>query len=422
MSDASLAAGANQHGSALENNPSGARWRMVALAFLAQNTAIGMSFGAYGTLVDALEREFSTSRALAASGLSVMTLTMSLLSPLVGWLMRRWSLRTIMIAGALLAAAGYAVLAFVTNIYLLLSTYALLIGPGVCLLGVIPSSALVANWFGERRGRALGFVNMPFFVFVFPFISAAVLASFSLRGVFLLLAAVLLALAPCLLLVVDHPGDEGSAAHADTQAVQLKAGVVPLSSWQLLRTPAFLALTLGVGFLMAAGMTMVTHVVALALDRGLDLASASLLLAIFGVSGAVGALAFGWLADRIGPGLALATSAFVQLPGWLILFLGTSDLPALTGIAAVIGLCCGATTGLMGTAIGAWFDLASFGQVMGLIYAFLVPFLFGAAPFAGYLFDVTGDYRAALALHALTLVGVGLMFLVFRPGLPARHT
>src|ERR1700689_1327351 len=75
----------------------------VALAFLAYNMAIGMSFGACGTLVETIQAKYMTSRALAASGISVMALVLGLFAPVVEAIARRIGLRTTMMTGALLS-------------------------------------------------------------------------------------------------------------------------------------------------------------------------------------------------------------------------------------------------------------------------------------------------------------------------------
>jgi MFS family permease len=383
------------------------RGLMILLAFLAQNMAVGMGFGAYGTLTEAVQKDFSTTRALAASALSVMSLVMGLLAPVVGGAMKHWRLRDAMMIGALLCAAGYASLAFVHHIGVLLAVFALLIGPGACLLGPLPASMLVANWVPESgRGRALGFVNMPLFIFIFPFISARVLDAYGLSPVFLLLAVLMLLLVPLLWLVVDRPA--GALAQAAPAAL---AG--PGIGF-ILRQPAFLVLALGAGLVVATGMTMVTHIVSIGLDRGFALPAASLLLSVYGISGAGGAVLFGWFADRAGVRFALAGVALLPLPALATILLSGTYVPLLFS-AGLLGLCTGAIIGLQSTAVAAWLGHAVFGRAMGLLYLLEVPFLFGAAPLAGYLFDITGSYRPALLLNIATLGGTAVMFLCYRP-------
>lgn len=402
---------------------------MIAVAFLAQNCAMGMAIGMFGSIVEAIQHQFSTSRALASAGLSMMIVTMGLVSPLVGVLMQRMQLKTIMIFGAMICAIGYSLLAMAPNIYALLGIYALVIGPGVCMLGVIPSSALVANWFEYGRGRALGFVNMPFFTFVFPFIAATIVQAGGTQAVFLTAAAIYVALIPVLTLVVARPEDVGERPFGTEipptpslgPASAVSATASTLTTSQLLRNPAFLILVLGSLILTGAGFVLTAHIVSIALDRGIELKAASLLLSAVGLAGAAGALIFGWVADRFGPAKAYGAVCLLQIPAWGFLMI-TNDYTLLLLVAASIGICAGSAIGLLGTAMSAWLGHANFGRAMGLIYLLKVPMLFSAAPLAGYAYDVTGSYNVAIVTVMVALGAMGLIFLLFKPSSSPNST
>jgi MFS family permease len=393
-----------------------AGWKMLAVAFLAQNCALGVNFGAYGTLVQAIQTQFATSRALASSGTAAMVLVMGLTSPVVGNLMQRFSLRALMMTGASLCAAGYALLTRVHDIRILLGIYALVIGPGVCLLGVIPSSALVTNWFVTGRGRALGIVNMSFFMFLMPPIAASILLGHGLQATFATISAIFLCLVPLLALVVTQPSEIGQRA-LGAEAASGEVAPPTLSSRQILTSPSFIVLTLGIGFMTMAGVMMVTHLVSLVHDRGIELQMASMVMSAFGIASAVGGPTFGWLADRIGGRLALVTLSFGSILPWSALLWMPADIRLMVGIAATLGLFSGGLNPLLTAVMSRWMGQANFGRAMGLCYFLKVPFMFSAAPFAGLLYDLTGGYRASLIFHIATFVPVGIMFLVFRPRL-----
>ncbi|WP_172808095.1 MFS transporter [Croceicoccus mobilis] len=359
-------------------------WRMLVIVFLAQNCAIGMNFGIYGTIVTALEAEYATTRTLAASGLAAMTLVMGLSSPLVGRLTRRVSLRAMMIAGALICATGYALLALAPSIGAVLAIYALVIGPGVCLLGVLPSSTLVANWFHGGKGRALGFVNMPLFVSLFPILTAFVLAGYGLEGVFVMALGVSLALVPVLLAVVDTPARAGCEAYganaeAGPQADAQAPGAGPLLEGRALH------------------------------------GNRSFQLIWFGIGAAIGALLFGWLADRIGGRRAVVVQALCWTVPWALLLVLGANLPLLLVAAGLAGMMSGAIVGLCGVLVGSWLGAQNFATAMGQVYFYKVPFLFGAAPLAGFLFEETGSYRLPVLLHIASFALVAALFGAFRP-------
>jgi MFS family permease len=390
-------------------------WRMVALVFVILNFALGVNFTAYGSLVEAIQREFGTSRALAVSGPSVLTLAMGLLAPFAGSGMRRVPLKTLMLVGVVMNAAGYVIITQVHSIALMLACYALLIGPGFCLIGVIPCTTIVSNWFVEGRGRAIGIINMPFGNTLMPLVAALLLQSFGLRATFLACGILLAALIPLILALVDRPERIGQSARGAAILVEEQIPPTAMSTAQILRFKPFWILTLGVGLLSAGGMVMVSHLVALGMGRGLALPAASLLLAGFGVAGVAGAPIFGWLSDRLGGGRAFAILCLAQVPGWLGLIVAGDSLPLLLMLAMLIGLCSNAIMTLFGTTTGEWLGPANISAGMGLCYLLQIPFLFGAAPLAGAMFDATGSYTATILLHASSFVAMAAIFLLYRP-------
>lgn len=396
-------------------------WLMLLIAFLAQNTALGVNFAIYGTALKEIQDHYDSGRALAASGLAVMTLVMGLASPLVGGLVVRFSLRHVMIVGAVLNLIGFVLLSAAPSIYAMLAIYAVVIGPGVALLGVIPSSTLVGRWFASGQGRALGVVNMPVFMSMFPPVTALIVAGYGLQGAFLFGATIFALLVPLLLCVVASPADVGVepyGARAIAGPPRAEGSVASdgvLGGGEIIRNPSFHVLWIGIGLLTAGGVMMTTHLIPLALDKGLDLPSASLLLSAFGISASLGAVLFGWLADRIGARRAVAVQALAWIVPWIVLIVLKAALMPLLLASASIGLMSGAIVGLLGVTASAWFGTANIGRVLGYAYLGKVPFMFGAAPLAGFLFDHTGSYDLSLTIHAATFLCVGILFLVYRP-------
>ncbi|WP_327753873.1 MFS transporter (plasmid) [Sphingobium sp. SJ10-10] len=394
-----------------------AGWRMVAICFLIMNCTLGVNFSAYGAMVETIQHEFGTSRALAAMGISMSTLTLGLIGPLVGGLLRRMSIRTLIMIGLTLNASGYFLLSQVHDIRLFLAIFALMVGPGLALAGVVPCTAIISNWFVVGRGRAIGIINIPLGNALLPLMSAGLLIGFGLKGALWGNGIVLAALLPLAWFLVDRPAQIGQQP-AGGIAQDRVAAEPALSAAQIVRLPRFLILTLGVGLLSAAGLAMVTHLVALASDRGVPLGSASLLLSVFGLAGLVGAPLFGWLSDRIGGGTSFALLSLIQIAPWLGLIVAGANLPLLLVLAFTIGLFSNGIITLFGVTMGEWLGQANIGLGMGLCYLFKIPFLFAAGPLAGAMFDRFGNYTPTILMHVATFVAVGLTFLLYRPKQP----
>ena len=396
-------------------------WRMVAIAAVTQNVAVGLTFGSFGTLVLAIEQRFATTRTLSALGISLLILLYSLSAPLMSPLLARMSIRRVLTIGSLLGATGYCLLPLAGSIGQFLAIFALLISPGFLMLGVMPSNILASNWFVRHQGRALGFVTMPVFVMLVPMISAWALHHFGLSAVLVGIGLAHLIVLPLMPFVIDRPeqigqrplGHEGAAVRTET------GQMLPWKT--LLMRPALWTIAVAVGIVAGGGVLKAAHMVPLVMGQGWSLEEASFLFAVSGGTGVLGAMAFGWLADRLGPGYALAANAIVQGLMWFI-FRQPAPYWLVLLDAVVVGACGGGTAAAQGVLLTRLFGPRNFAQVIGLVTMFTVPFTFGAAPLASSLFDVTGSYWTPVALQIGGFALAAVIFLVMERRAPVQSS
>ncbi|MBN8841363.1 MAG: MFS transporter [Sphingomonadales bacterium] len=385
---------------AQQSPPPPGAWRMAALALLMQNSATGLTFGSFGAIVLAIQSQFHTTRTYASLGVSLAVVTLSLLAPFLGtMLVRRVPIRRVMIAGLLLGAAGYALLAWVSDIRALLAIYLLIIGPSLVMFGALPSNTLVSSWFGDRPGRALGLVNMPLFVSLVPLASAAILGAHGLSAVFACVAVTHLIVLPFAFAVRDGP------YAAAGPGKDLGAG-----SGAILARPEFWLLAVGGGIIVGAGIMKISHLVAIVTGQGHSAATATMLLAISGGAGMLGSPLFGWLADRIGGVGALIANALLQSATFFIL-LAPVGVPALVVDAVLIGACGAGVSATQGVIFSHLFGPANFARVFGLMSIATLPFLFGMTPLAGLLYDRSGSYALPVAVTIAMLFTAALVLL-----------
>ena len=393
-------------------------WRMVFIAACTQNIAVGLTFGSFGTLVLAIEQRFATTRTLSALGVSLTILVLSLGAPAVSALLRRISIRRMMTMGALLAATGYASLPLAPGIWPFLLLFGLLIAPGMLFLGVMPSNILAANWFVRARGRALGLVTMPVLVMLVPMVSSWALERYGLNVVFVALAICHLLVLPLMPFVIDRPEQVGQLSLGQDAAPVETAGAATIEVRALLRMPILWLATVGIGIAVGGGIFKAAHLVALVTGQGWSLDRASFLFALSGGTGILGAIAFGWLADKAGAGYALALNCLVQAVVWFI-FLQPVGFGLLVLDAVLVGACGGGLAAAQGVLLSRLFGTPNFAHVMGLVTLFTLPFTFGAAPLASALFDATGNYALPIALQIAAFGVAAAIFLYVQHRLPA---
>ena len=384
-------------------------WRMVWIAALTQNVAVGLTFGSFGTLVLAIEQRFATIRTLSTLAISLTILVLSLGAPMIGMLLVRMSIRRMMTIGALLAASGYVLLPLSTGIGMFLALFGLLVSPGVLLLGVMPSNILASNWFIRGQGRALGFVTMPVFVMIVPMISSWALQRFGLDAVLIGLGLTHLIVLPVMPLVIDRPEQVGQVPLGHDEANNPVEARSLLSARDMLSRPVTWFVTAAIGIAVGGGILKAAHLVPLVMGQGWPLEEASFLFAISGGTGILGAIVFGWLADRLGPGQALALNCLVQGIVWFI-FLQPVGYSLLVLDAIIVGACGGGIAAAQGVLLTRLFGIRNFARAMGLVTLFTVPFTFGSSPLASALFDATGSYWTPIVLQ---IAGFGLAACIF---------
>ena len=405
-------------------------WFVVVASVIGLASGWSALFFTFGVFIQPLEATFGWQRAEISVGFSIVSLTAVIVSPLLGALVDRLGVRTVLLPSALLLglviASGYALTANLWHFYL--------IWLGVALLGAGTSpltySRLIVRWFDRRRGLALGIglAGVGIGSALLPQIVRILNAAFGWREAHLGLGAIVLFVSLPVLFrwVRDEPGeldlesdgrDERSdfSAHRGMTAFGFTVG-------ESIRLPAFwqmIGLFALVGVMTAA---IIAHLIPLMIDRGASPAQAATAQSLLGISLIFGRVLAGYLMDRFfAPRVAFAF-LLGPLVGLTMLALGASGTPVFVA-SVLVGLATGAEFDVMSYLTSRYFGLRNFGQLYG--YFFSV-FQFGAAfgpILMGYTFDLTGEYTGAL----WSLVGVTALACLFAgligpyPRLPVEH-
>ena len=386
-------------------------WRMVALAFLSTNLVLGLTFGTYGPLVAVIGREYPASRSLLSGGLALVVTLMGLLAPAVGRGITRWSIRGVMTVGLGVLAAMLLLASLARSAWQFVAIFGVLGGVAAACLVVVPPTTLMNRWFVEQRGKATGIVMIPFLVMVMPPISAAAIAVAGWRTTLVGLGVLVLVLLPLARLIVDRPSDVGQRPLGDAPSDSGASTVgVPATAAHPLRQPVFWAITYCGGLVAGTGVTVSTHLVPHATGAGIGLQAAALLLTLMAAAGMVGGVLFGHIADRIGGARTLGLICLGLAVLWPALLVDSSFL-ALAWVAAGMGLCVTAFLPVVSTLFANVFGSRSFAQVIGLYSISAMPFGLAMPVLAGWIFDLTGSYRAAFIGYAMLFAGACVLLL-----------
>ena len=372
-------------------------WIVVGTVWITLAIASGLYFS-FPIFFVALIEEFGWSRGATAAAFSISSIMQGVLSPVVGTLVDRLGPRRVMLGGACVLGVA-SVLS--SRIYSLLSLY-LIIGvlaaAGACAVSWVPTGALIARWFAERRGSALGvaFSGMGAGVLVVGPLAQWLIAGHGWRAAYLVLGVGTLAvLVPLVWLGVREPPARATPVRG-TDPASTRWGV---EVGDALRTRAFWALFFAYLCTPLAVFSVVTHQVAFAVDHGFPRLFVAGIFGLTGLLSVMGRIGFGIAADRIGRATSATISYGCTALGTLCL-LGLEVWPhvaALYAYAVFFGLGFGARGPII-TAMASQLFPARFGAIYGFL-SVGNGIGGGIAPwFGGFVHDVTGSYRLAFLI------------------------
>ena len=124
---------------------------------LAGATAYALGYGArfsFSVIFPSLLEEFKWPRDLTATMFSVHIFIYGIMAPITGYLVDRTGPRKTMILGTLLLALGLALSRWANELWHFWITFGLISGVGLCMIGAVPFTTVLRNWFERKRGLA----------------------------------------------------------------------------------------------------------------------------------------------------------------------------------------------------------------------------------------------------------------------------
>jgi MFS family permease len=386
-------------------------WRIVGLTTLAQLFSVGCTSYIFGIYVEPIATEFNASRLVVTSGMAALLLSGALVAPLLGHWLDKHSIRNTMSLGALLMGIGFACLSQAMAIWQMGLSLVLFLGFGAAMLGPLPSSKLVTNWFSSRRGKALGISTLGTSLggFLLPPITAWLILTIGWRGSFICLSLVILVvvLPFVFLTVIDRPQDMGLLVDGEAAGAQLEpeheAGLEErpsLAVSMILGNTSFWGIGLCVGCIASAGAVLLTHFAAYSSEFDITLTGAAMVISCYSVTAMAGKLGFGYLADIYDKRVLLRMAIVWNTLFWTM-FLDPGNLPAMMVGGAVLGFGSGATMPLWNALVASCFGRMVFARAMGYMGLLVLPMVLIPMPIGGYIFDHTGSYLLVFQLALL---------------------
>ena len=376
----------------------------------------GGSRFALGLMLKPMTEEMGWTRSSLAAMVTVFMIVSALVLPLAGRLADRFSLRMVMAGGGLLIAGGVGLMGQATALWHVFVAYGLIFAIGHAGTSQPVIGVLISRWFHRRRGFAnsAAISGNALGQLVIIGVLAAFLTQLGWRNsyTFLGVAALLIPVPLVLIAVRSRPAVQipGGEENRSVIAPEHSAGG---AVWQvsIRRSRQFWLL---VGVYAACGFQdffVVTHVVAFALDQGVEPLLAGNMLAWMGLVGLVGVLTSGAMSDRYGPARP-AFISFVMRAAIFAFIIYFQNTPAIVAFALLYGLTFLVTSPLTVIFAGILFGPARLGTVSGLL-SMVHQVSAGAGALVGALmFDYWGSYDWAFVLMlVLAFAAMGLIAL-----------
>jgi MFS family permease len=394
-------------------------WRVVGVAFIFAVFAWGIAFYGLSVFLHAIHEARGWPISLISAAITIHYLLSAGLVAYLDDAHRRFGLVATTRAGVVALAVGVLAWGLAAAPWQLFAAAALT-AAGWSATSSAGINAMLMPWFKQRRGFALslafngasigGVIFIPVWVALIDHLglpAAAAIVAAATGAVLWPLAGRYLRPTPATLGVLP----DGEAASGRLPQPGDAPSPAPVSRGALFRQRRFVTLSSAFALGLFSQVGLIAHLVSLLVPTLGEQGAASA-VSLTAVCAVAGRLLLGSFIDHVDRRLGAAANFVVQIAGLLLLLLGVSAVPVLSG-CVLFGLGLGNLVSLPPLIAEREFATVDLGRAVALIIAVnQAVFSFAPAVF-GALHDLTGSYAAplllAMALHliaaALVLIG-----------------
>ena len=391
-------------------------WTVVAIVFLTVSATLGTR-AAFGVLLMPVADGLGWSRGVVAGAIAVNNILWAVSAAPMGALLDRWGPRPVFAGAAIVTGLGLTLGALSQEPWQLYLGVGVLAGIGLTPLVPNSQTVILANWFVQRRGLAIGLAasGVGIGMLVLAPLTRWVVDQAGWQAGFLVLAGLFfVGIAPLNALAQRRrPEDCGLLPDGAAAPPRVPPPAGP-SLALALRNVRFWLLAASCVPGTTAVTFLVVHGVAYLIDVGFSPQAAATTVGLSGACAAVGMVLLGHLADRWGGEVAytIGTGALVVGIGLLaVLRPGDDGLLYLYAALFALGLAArmGALTAYMLAALARG---PAFGTLTGILATHMGVGSALGPSMGGWVFDQTGSYQLALVVAAgCGLAGIGLVWL-----------
>jgi len=385
---------------------------VIASLFVTLFFVFGSGYNTAGVFFAPMLQHFGWSRTRLSSLQTALALATGVTVPAVGWLLDRIEARFVIFAGIAFAGSACIIISRAHSYGVMLTAYALL-GLGISAATLLPCSLVVANWFDERRGAALGIVMAGTSVggMVMTLVAQRSIDVAGWRIAFVILALPMLLVAAPLVLATVSTRPEGGKSLSLQEITSTLPG---MEIGQALKRRSFWMIAAAQFCYSFASAAATLYTVSYLVFSGYGAGRAAQIWSVtFGLATA-GKLLAGYAADYLTGRITLALTLALMAVGQICL-LGAQITVMLIGYTLLYGLMSGAPLALIPMVLAESLGLKRFGSLGGLTGVFITAGAAAGPLVAGWMLDRGIGYSAAFTLLAGTLALGALVSLACLP-------
>ena len=403
-------------------------WVLVASSIATNGLLSAAYFQGFSVLFLPIETHFGWPRWVISTAFSMRQLESGVASPLVGFMLAKITARKMIFWSGVLTGLGLFGMGFMNGI----ATFFLLFF--VVSLGASGAShavtwpVLIARWFRRKRGLAMGFAVMgPILGSPFLVINTSIEEAVGWRwllwgyGIIVLVGITLISL-----VVRNAPEEHGLHPDGDVYEGEEQEATARsrakadsgLTLREVLHTREFWLLVAYMGGMFIVNSAVQAHQIPYFVqDRGFSATAAAISVTLVFFLSAIGRIGGGYMMDRSDYRIVLAVMAVVM--GLAIVYLQVVEPSTIIGalpFIAAFGIGFGSMIPIRGTLGSMMFGLRSLAPVIGLLQGGAVAAGVIGPIYLGVMFDLNGDYRAAMwGLVVISFVMAPMAFVMASP-------
>jgi predicted MFS family arabinose efflux permease len=391
------------------------RWPLVLAA------SIGFSFHSVmtyytGLFIGPVGDEFGWSRTQVAAGLSLSSVTVTILSPFFGFLIDRWGTRRLALPGLVLKGAIIAAFGLVSNSFaqwlVLWFIYAL---TSMAVKSTVWTAA-VAGVFSAGRGLALGVVmsGTALAQIIVPPLGNWLIGEFGWRNAFAWMGLGWggVAFVLCVFFLFDAHDDARKKQAEGGENVKVNlAGLTLAEAW---RNVSLWRIAISTFLMMLFTIALIVHMIPIMIEAGVTRTNAAWLASLAGFAGLAGKLITGRLLDSFKPnyvgGITIASTSV----GFMLLLEPFRTFELIIAAMLIAGYASGTKLQICAYLTVRYAGMRFFGTIFSVM-ASLIALGAGLGPvLGGIAYDLRGDYTylliggmAASIFSGLLIFGLG---------------